>query len=108
MVPTTDMKKKPATINYERMSDDPCNSGRSPEPMSVAIILLAAGRASRMGVGGPHKLLAEFAGVPLVRRSAERALLGGGFGARMRFGPLPSSYGAATFPSEQTSPANLN
>lgn len=46
----------------------------SRDPISVAIILLAAGRASRMGVGGPHKLLAEFAGVPLVRRSAERAV----------------------------------
>lgn len=36
---------------------------------AVAAILLAAGQARRMG--GPHKLLAEFDGVPLVRRSAE-------------------------------------
>ncbi len=36
----------------------------------VAGLVLAAGRASRMGEGG-HKLLAEFGGVPLVRRSAE-------------------------------------
>ncbi|TDR34159.1 molybdenum cofactor cytidylyltransferase [Aquamicrobium defluvii] len=50
---------------------------RSRDPISVAIILLAAGRASRMGVGGTHKLLAEFAGVPLVRRSAERAISSG-------------------------------
>jgi molybdenum cofactor cytidylyltransferase len=28
---------------------------RSRDPISVAIILLAAGKASRMGVGGPHK-----------------------------------------------------
>ncbi|MFT4180509.1 MAG: molybdopterin-binding/glycosyltransferase family 2 protein [Rhizobium sp.] len=42
--------------------------------ISVAIVLLAAGRASRMGEGGPHKLLAEFDGMPLVRRSAETAL----------------------------------
>jgi molybdenum cofactor cytidylyltransferase len=52
-----------------------------PQPREVAStrangpvhgILLAAGRSSRMG--GPNKLLAAFDGVPLVRRSAERAL----------------------------------
>ncbi|MBB4438219.1 nucleotidyltransferase family protein [Rhizobium esperanzae] len=36
----------------------------------VAIVLLAAGMATRMGQKGSHKLLAEFDGVPLVRRSA--------------------------------------
>ncbi|WP_418459171.1 NTP transferase domain-containing protein [Brucella intermedia] len=40
----------------------------------VAIVVLAAGEASRMGKGGAHKLLAEFDRVPLVRRSTERAL----------------------------------
>lgn len=40
----------------------------------VGIVLLAAGRASRMGEGTGHKLLAEFDGQPLVRRMAERAL----------------------------------
>jgi molybdenum cofactor cytidylyltransferase len=38
----------------------------------VDIVLLAAGRSSRMG--GPNKLLALFDGEPLVRRTAERAL----------------------------------
>ena len=36
----------------------------------VAIVLLAAGMATRMGVDGGHKLLAEFDGMPLIRRSA--------------------------------------
>ncbi|MGK6314912.1 NTP transferase domain-containing protein [Neorhizobium sp. DT-125] len=39
--------------------------------LSVGALLLAAGQARRMGKDGPHKLLAEFEGVPLVRRSAE-------------------------------------
>ncbi|WP_027687593.1 nucleotidyltransferase family protein [Rhizobium leguminosarum] len=38
--------------------------------VSVAAILLAAGQARRIGENGPHKLLAEFDNVPLVRRSA--------------------------------------
>lgn len=40
-------------------------------PLQVGAVLLAAGQARRMGEGGPHKLLAEFQGVPLVRRSAQ-------------------------------------
>ncbi|MBB4291789.1 molybdenum cofactor cytidylyltransferase [Rhizobium leguminosarum] len=40
----------------------------------VAIVLLAAGKASRMGESGAHKLLAQFGGLPLVRRSAMTAL----------------------------------
>lgn len=40
--------------------------------LKVGIVLLAAGRSSRMG--GPNKLLALFDGKPLVRRTAERAL----------------------------------
>jgi molybdenum cofactor cytidylyltransferase len=38
----------------------------------VAAIILAAGRSTRMG--GPNKLLARFAGAPLIRRVAENAL----------------------------------
>lgn len=45
--------------------------------ISVAVVLLAAGKASRMGEGGSHKLLAEFDGVPLVRRSATTAAASG-------------------------------
>ncbi|UIJ73549.1 NTP transferase domain-containing protein [Aurantimonas sp. HBX-1] len=41
------------------------------EPV-VDIVVLAAGRSSRMG--GPNKLLATFGGVPLIRRSVETAL----------------------------------
>ncbi|MGE6786016.1 NTP transferase domain-containing protein [Ensifer adhaerens] len=41
---------------------------------SVAVVVLAAGQASRMGADGGHKLLATFDGVPLVRRSVEAAL----------------------------------
>jgi molybdenum cofactor cytidylyltransferase len=48
-----------------------------PKDVSVAAVVLAAGRASRMGVSGQHKLLAEFDGIPLVRRSAQAALEAG-------------------------------
>lgn len=41
---------------------------------TIGIVLLAAGRASRMGADGPHKLLAEFSGISLVRRVAETAI----------------------------------
>lgn len=43
---------------------------RKPHDLSVGGLLLAAGQARRMGKDGPHKLLAEFEGVPLVRRTA--------------------------------------
>jgi molybdenum cofactor cytidylyltransferase len=40
----------------------------------LGIVVLAAGRASRMGEGGPHKLLAEFDGEALVRRVVRQAV----------------------------------
>lgn len=43
-------------------------------PATVAVVILAAGKSSRMGEGGAHKLLAEFDGEPLVRRAAKTAL----------------------------------
>lgn len=45
-----------------------------PGAKDIAIIVLAAGKASRMGAAGRHKLLAEFGGVPLVRKSVATAL----------------------------------
>jgi len=42
--------------------------------ISVAIIILAAGRSSRMSPEAGHKLLSTFDGVPLVRRMALRAI----------------------------------
>ncbi len=50
----------------------------------IEIVVLAAGRASRMGGPktersgtAPHKLLAEFDGIPLIRKSAQTALQSG-------------------------------
>ncbi|MBO3760605.1 NTP transferase domain-containing protein [Ciceribacter sp. L1K22] len=45
--------------------------------LSISTVLLAAGKASRMGGSGNHKLLAEFDGEPLVRRSARISLESG-------------------------------
>lgn len=42
--------------------------------ISVSAILLAAGAGRRMGADGGHKLLAEFDGCPLIRRSAQTLL----------------------------------
>ncbi|EJJ29509.1 nucleotidyltransferase family protein [Rhizobium sp. CF142] len=42
--------------------------------ISVVAVVLGAGRSSRMGASGPHKLLVEFEGVPLIRRSTLIAL----------------------------------
>lgn len=44
------------------------------EELHVAAVVLAAGSASRMAGSGHHKLLAQFDGVPLVRRSVETVL----------------------------------
>jgi molybdenum cofactor cytidylyltransferase len=56
----------------ESRTDLPVGSGRG--KISVAIIMLAAGRSSRMSPAAGHKLLATFDGVPLARRMALRAI----------------------------------
>ena len=50
----------------------PREATRAASDAEVHVVLLAAGRSSRMG--GPNKLLALFDGVPLVRRVAEQAV----------------------------------
>ncbi len=39
--------------------------------VTVGALMLAAGQGRRMGKDGPHKLLAEFDGIPLVSRTAQ-------------------------------------
>jgi len=57
------------------MTDKHELSNQSAKPaISVAIIILAAGRSSRMSSDAGHKLLSTFDGVPLVRRMALRAI----------------------------------
>lgn len=58
-----------------RARDEGAGSGARPvrSPI-IRSIVLAAGQASRMGASGHHKLLAEFDGQPLVRRTTEVAL----------------------------------
>ena len=51
-------------------------SGRKAGP-AVGVVLLAAGRASRMGEAAGHKLLAAFGGETLIRRMAGTALSSG-------------------------------
>jgi len=46
--------------------------------IDVRAVVLAAGRSSRMG--GPNKLMAQFSGQPLIRRTVERALSCGASG----------------------------
>lgn len=49
-------------------------SGTGTARPDLGIVVLAAGRASRMGEGGPYKLLAEFEGEALVRRVVRQAV----------------------------------
>lgn len=50
------------------------NANERSRTPSVVVMLLAAGRSSRMRGGSSHKLLATFDGVPLIRRVAKRAM----------------------------------
>ncbi|TPP11261.1 NTP transferase domain-containing protein [Rhizobium glycinendophyticum] len=49
-------------------------AGAETERPALGIVVLAAGRASRMGEGGSHKLLATFEGEALVRRVVRQAV----------------------------------
>jgi molybdenum cofactor cytidylyltransferase len=63
---------------------------RSEKPdLHIAAVILAAGRASRMGTSGKHKLLAQFDGVPLVRKSVVTVL-----GAGLQRAVLVTGYRA--------------
>lgn len=50
----------------------PAPAAKAPPGPRIAVVLLAAGRSSRMG--GPNKMLAEIDGVPMVARVARRLL----------------------------------
>lgn len=65
-----EISTRPAPREGARPTPDKGTSGG----LVVGGLLMAAGQARRMGDGGPHKLLAEFDGEPLVRRSAETLL----------------------------------
>ncbi|MDN2567861.1 molybdopterin-binding/glycosyltransferase family 2 protein, partial [Aquibium sp. A9E412] len=71
---------------------------REPKPRAagrpaVWTVLLAAGRSSRMGAG--NKLLADFAGEPLVRRTARRCLAAQGAGVVAVLGHQADAVAAA-------------
>lgn len=58
-----------AVTDEQNLSNPTAKAG-----ISVAIIILAAGRSSRMSPDAGHKLLSTFDGVPLVRRVALQAI----------------------------------
>lgn len=73
------------------------SDGPTVTPQSVDVLVLAAGKASRMNARVPpeqgsaeasalHKLLAEFDGVPLIRKSVETAQQSGGGGVHVVVG----------------------
>ncbi|MDI7863296.1 molybdopterin-binding/glycosyltransferase family 2 protein [Rhizobiaceae bacterium n13] len=66
-----------ATRPMPREATELRKGGAAQATPELALVLLAAGKASRMGEGSGHKLLAAFEGVPLVRRSAEIAARSG-------------------------------
>nr|MBA3447468.1 NTP transferase domain-containing protein [Pseudaminobacter sp.] len=61
----------------------------------VHVVLLAAGRSSRMG--GPNKLMALFEGKPLIRRAARRALASRAKGVTVVTGHQAGRIGEALF-----------
>ncbi|CUX70456.1 MULTISPECIES: NTP transferase domain-containing protein [Agrobacterium] len=52
------------------LQDDDLYRIKAAGQISVSIVIPAAGMSSRMGKSGAHKLLAQFDGIPLVRRTA--------------------------------------
>ncbi|MCO6178525.1 NTP transferase domain-containing protein [Ciceribacter sp. RN22] len=73
----------------------PREIAEEPTRPRVAAVVLAAGSASRMGEGGRHKLLAEFSGEPLVRRSARISLESGADGVVVVTGYRAAEIGGA-------------
>src|SRR5690242_10661748 len=57
--------------DFEQQSGPATEENAAPR---VVAVVLAAGQASRMAASGKHKLLAEFDGVPLARKSVATVL----------------------------------
>lgn len=73
--------------------------GHDGPDLTIGIVLLAAGKSSRMGEGRGHKLLARFDGMPLVEKSARAVKASGADEAVLVTGFNAEAIGAAAAPS---------